>query len=371
MDLYRFSAPILLSAAMMSGCGQEYDLSTFDEAGEIAASNEVGAARATVDQTFELDATVAANMADYLFVIDSSASMSGILKDVRAGMRSLGEGGFPVGTKIAVMTTTPAALDGSGAPFAAVVDQNAAEIDPGFQKLIDGEGMVTWKNANAAEKFTSEGCDGGWFSPSDKNANGVPCVLAITTIPLYQAGAEAGLVAVKQFLQTRGDEALFRDGAAANIVFISDTHDPGMGDSRARDRLIEFRPDWNELQGLVNQHNVVSSLRVHAIAPKSQCVESEAWEDIGTSYFDVAEASGGAVFDICETTNYASVFRTVVETGAKAQVGVLSLEKPASEIVSVEVDGVAAAYSVKRDGKVVQLDGKLPARNASVKVTYR
>jgi len=338
----------------------------------VTSSQEVSASgRASVDETFQIDSTLASPKADYLFVVDSSVSMLGILKDVRAGIRSLGADGFPAGTRIAVMTTTPAALNGSGEPFPAVVDKDEARVDPGFQKLIDGQGLVTWKNARAAEQFTSEGCDGGWFSPSDKNENGVPCVLAITTIPLYQANAEAGLVAVKQFLQSRGDEPLFRDGAAANIVFISDTHDPGMAAGPARDALIELRPDWPELQSLVGQANVVSSLRVHAIAPKTQCVEGEEWDDIGPSYFEVAKASGGQIFDVCTTSDYSAVFRDVTRFGSLPQHGVVTLENVAVEVVGVEVDGEPVAFSVKRGGKVVRLDGKLPDGSAAVKVSYR
>jgi len=373
MALYRIGVSVVLSVLLGAGCNQEYSLTTVEDGDDgLTASTEVSAAgRAAVDETFEIDSRVASPQADYLFVVDSSVSMIGILKDVRAGIRSLGDDGFPPGTRIAVMTTTPAALNGSGEPFPAVLDKDEARVDPGFQKLIDGQGLVTWKNARAAEKFTSEGCDGGWFSPSDKNDNGVPCVLAITTISLYQANAEAGLVAVKQFLQSRGDEPLFRDGAAANIVFISDTHDPGMPAGPARDALIEIRPDWSELQSLVGQANVVSSLRVHAIAPKTQCVEGEAWDDIGPSYFEVAKASGGQVFDVCTTRDYSAVLRDVTRFGSLPQHGVLTLENPAAEVVGVEVDGKPVSFSVKREGRVVRLDGRLPEGTSSVKVSYR
>ena len=373
MSLYRVVGMLCAGLVVSSGCAQEYALTTVDgeEDGASSSQSVSAAGRASVDETFEINSEVAAPQADYLFVVDSSVSMLGVLKDVRAGLRTVGKDGLPAGTRIAVMTTTPAAITGSGEPFPGVVDQDAARVDPGFQKLIDGQGLVTWKNARAAEKFTSEGCDGGWFSPSDVNEHGEPCVLAITTIPLYKANAEAGLVAVKQFLQSRGDEPLFRDGAAANIVFISDTHDPGMPAGPARDVLVELRPDWNELQTLVSEANVVSSLRVHAIAPKTECVEGEAWADIGPSYFEVAKASGGQIFDVCTTSDYSEVLRNVTRFGALPQHGVLTLENPAVEVVGVEVDGEPVAFSVKRKGAVVRLDGKLPNGAASVKVTYR
>ena len=363
----------LLTMAALVGCDQEYDLSTIDATDGVAApTGPVSASgRATVDETFEINSQTVAPIADYLFVIDSSVSMTGILKDVRAGLRTLGQDGFPPGTQIAVMTTTPAALDGSGEPFAAVVDLEEARLDPGFQKLIDGESIVNWKNARAAERNTNDGCNGGWFSPNDTNDNGVPCILAITAIPLYAAHAEAGLVSVKQLLTSRGDEPLFRDGAAANIVFISDTHDPGLEEGMARDALIKFRPDYSELKALVGHANVVSSLRVHAIAPKTECVETERWKDIGPSYFDVAEASGGMIFDVCTTTDYSAVLRDVTKYGARPTHGVLTLANPASEVIGVEVNGEAVPFTVKRGGKVVKLDGKLPEINASVKISYR
>jgi len=384
MTLNQTCGLAFMTAALLTGCGQDYDLSTIDRAPGVDPSNPLSADRAgvddganevveddTIDETFEIDTQEAAPVADYLFVVDSSVSMAGIIRDVRQGLTAIGVDGFPEGTKIAVMTTTPAALDGSGEPFPGVVDIEEARIDPGFQQLIDGESLVTWKNERKAARYTNEGCNGGWFAPDDRNDLGVPCVLAITAVPLYAANAEAGLVAVKQLLLARGSEPLFRDGAAANIIFISDTHDPGLGRGKMREKLIRFRPDYRELSTLVNDANVVSSLKVHAIAPMTECVQGESWKGIGTSYFDVAKASGGVIVDVCTADDYSAVLTDMTDVGARPTHGVFTLENKAAEVLGVEVDGQAVGFSVKRDGKVIKLDAKLPASKSSVKVSYR
>src|SRR6185503_2156685 len=70
------------------------------------------------------------------------------------------------------------------------------------------------------------GC-GAWFSPGEVDPDGVPCLVAHTEVPGLLVHVEAGLTVLSQLLD--GKKPLFREGAHAHVVFVSDTHDPGAG----------------------------------------------------------------------------------------------------------------------------------------------
>ncbi len=188
--------------------------------------------------------------------------------------------------------------------------------------------------------------------------------------PEHPARAEAGLVALKQLLERQGDEPLFRDGAAVNVVFISDTHDPGFSEGRGFEALDRMRPDYDELVELVDRANVVSSFRVHAIAPMEGCVGVEDFSAVGTTYYDVALASGGRIIDVCKANDYSAIFSDLVAVGSVPSAGVVDLGT-ASEVTRVEVNGEPVDYTVHRDGRVVRIDRKLADGVNDVRVYTR
>src|SRR5262249_45377604 len=112
---------------------------------------------------------------------------------------------------------------------------------------------------------------------------------------------------------------------AVNVVFVSDTHDPGLDPfrkdgsehpkwGRGAAELEASRPHFEELRALVDRDNLVASLRLHAIAPEEECVER--WMDIDGTYFDEVLASGGSMLDICgaEPEDYAEFLRKIARS---------------------------------------------------------
>lgn len=298
----------------LTGCSTEYGLSTPapGDADPSVAAGARDAGEPADGQTHRTTKKVA-EKADFLFVVDPSVSMFKVLKNVRAGFASLDSAEFSRDTRIAVMTTTPASVDGTR-PHISVVDTEGALRDPGFQKLIRGRDIAKWRGVEA-----TDACGDGWFAPTDTLSDGTPCLQAVTTFPLYASNAEAGLIAFKQMLLRQGDQPLFRQGAEVNVVFISDTHDPGLPEGKARDLMVEFRPDFAELKSLVDANHELASFEIHAIAPTTGCVGVEDFEGIGTSYYDVALASGGRIVDVCETDDYTPILRDLfVRTRTKA-----------------------------------------------------
>lgn len=331
-------------------------------------------------ETFAVGGQASSPLADYLFVVDGSVSMSQILGRFEAGVRTLSEAGvFPERARIAVMNTTPADPADLGRPHPVVGAKRSARLAPGFAGLVTAERLATYvqRFPKMKERMPEPGC-AAWFGPDDVNSNGVPCLVAHAQVDLQPVVAEAGLTALKQLL-LRSDGPVFRAGANVNVVFISDTHDPGIashdpdGTPSRLDRLVgsqqlvAARPDFAELRRLVESTQPVASFRVHAIAPESEC--AELWSELGPSYFDAAEAAGGQRLDVCSALDYAPFLRSTIVEGSVAQAPVFALGRPADVVHGVTVDELPVDFTVDR-GAVLLSQG-LPDERTEVTITYR
>ncbi len=331
-------------------------------------------------ETFTVGGDSTSPLVDYLFVVDGSVSMAQVLNRFEEGVRTLSaEGVFPERARIAVMNTTPADPADPTKPHPLVGGKRQAKAAPGFMGLVDADSLAAYVRQFPRVKgqLVQPGCS-AWFEPGAVNSNGVPCLVAHTQVDLQQVVAEAGLTAFEQLVRNH-DGPLFRGGANVNVVFVSDTHDPGVPSHRANgkparlDRLIGSqqlvvdRPDFAELRALVESTQPIASFRVHAIAPESECAEP--WAEFGPSYFDAVDAAGGQRIDVCTALDYAPFLRSTISEGAVAQAPVFALGRPADAVQSVTVDAVPTDYSLDR-GAVVLKRG-LPTERAEVTITYR
>lgn len=322
-------------------------------------------------EAFALGPTVTP-VADYLFVIDESISMHRVLHKVIRGFNTLrGKRGFPNGARVAVLNTAPADLDAPGEPFPGLEPVAGNALLPGFGALVDATRIAAYKAVapeKYAKRYTGEGCD-AWFDPYANGPDGLPCLNAHTRVPLLPGRAEAGIVALRQWLESTAGEDRFRAGAAVNVIFLSDTHDPGLAEGHGRDEeiaaLAKARPDIDELRALVDEP--VAAFRIHAIAPASRCGES--WDS--PSYYELAAAAEGVEADICTTEDYVGVLDEIAKTGSRRQDNVLRLGYPAAEIGEVLLDGKPVTWSPTGDPQAIRIDGALPTNVRTVKVGYR
>lgn len=312
--------------------------------------------------------------ADFLFVVDGSSSMEAVIGSVRAGIEALvAEGAFPADARLAVMSTLPADPSEPAMPHPAVPERLLARSvwDPGFLGPVDADRITRLKrhDARLGARFPMPGCD-AWFTPDQRDADGVPCLVAHTQTTMTPVMVEAGLTALGQRLAS--GEPLFRSGAAVNVVFVSDTHDPGLPASHPRFAdLVSLRPTGEELALLAVDTHELASFRLHAIAPARKC-SPESWTAIGPVYFDAAAATGGRTLDVCDARpeDYVELIRAVATDGAIPTRPVVALGE-AAEVDEVLVDGVPTGFAVSADGRAVLLDGAVPARRAAVEVRYR
>jgi len=180
--------------------------------------------------------------------------------------------------------------------------------------------------------------------------------VAHTQISSTPVRVEAGLSALQQFLQKRSGQSTFREGAAVHVIFVSDTHSPGLsgGPGRLLKTGLEVDPiTYDALHQLVDADNMVSSFKVHAIAPATECVEE--WAHLGPRYFDVADASGGSTLDICTAEDYSDFIRSVVEGSGRVDTPIFALGRPTSAVHQVLLDGESVSFDIVGDGTAVRL----------------
>lgn len=330
-----------------------------------------------VRETFALGGSVVTPLVDFLFVVDDSDSMRGVLRRVRKGFRSLvGSGAFPSRSLIAVTSMIPTDDLDFGALHPSVPRMTGLSLHPGFLGLVSRERLEQFRlgaPAKRAARMPEPGCD-AWFPPDAVNANGIPCLVAHTQSALFRYVSESGLNALRQLLLADVEGTLFRPGAAVNVVFVTDTQDPGYlpaEGSPARvavDDLLARRPTFDELQGLVEATSAVSSFRLHAIAPEEPC--SERWDGLDRVYQQVVEDAGGVFADVCTTVDYAPLIRRIARTGATMEAPVFGLSQVAAEVVSVRVEGRAVPYEVGSGGRSLELDTPWPTRPTTLEVVY-
>jgi hypothetical protein len=246
---------------------------------------------------------------DVLFVLDSSISMRTVVARIQRVFAEMAlVDAFPPDTRIAVMSTIPGDPSGLGALHPAVRDRRLARLDPGFLRLVDQGSITRWREQADVLTWVHQGCD-AWFGPRDRDPNRVPCLVAHTQLSAEVVGAEAGLTAFSQLLE-RTSGHLFRDGADVNVVFVSDTHDPGVSpEGKRADEILALtalRPTGSELAAQVAAHEDVASFQIHAIAPLEGCRTSERWESIGPKYAEAAAETGGRALDLCSDTGTAT-----------------------------------------------------------------
>lgn len=372
---------------LLAACASEYGLSPMedptvglvptDDLGDGAAffaweAPSPGGTRQRVED-FALGATPIP-VADYLFVIDESVSMRHVMNHVRKGFASLRRKDvFPTGARVAVLYTTPADPTDLTEPYPALDRLGADALVPGFLDLVDGPRIAAYVAAapeKYAKRYKHPGC-GAWFTPTEDNAEGTSCLQAALQEPLLPGRFEAGLVALGQWLDKTAGTPRFRSGAAVNVIFVSDTHDPGADTDQDRKHpdaaadLEAERPDLADLRARVTEP--VSAFRIHAIAPRKFC--GEHWDT--PSYFDVVDQSGGVEADVCTTDDYRPILQAIGLEGSVRQTTVIRLGYSAAGIDSVTVGDEAVAWEPTDDPQAIEIAGSIPTSVKRVRVAYR
>ena len=214
-----------------------------------------------------------------------------------------------------------------------------------------------------ASMWSKQGCD-RWFTPDQTNAEGDFCIEAATQSTFSCLGAEPGITAFHQLLTKHKGQKLFRDGASLNIIFVADTHDPGLNNQTLKSKI----PSYAQLKKAIGADNKPSSIKFHAIAPKNSCTGEGLWD---YSYFNLARKAGGIESDSCNSADYSKHLEDISDISKVAESGIFALSKTASSIASVTINGkIISSFSINSEKNVITIPDLTKSEKHQVVVTY-
>lgn len=289
---------------------------------------------AEVTASFSYGKGVKPALADYLFVLDNSSSMGSIAVQVSDNMAALPLENFPADTKIAVMTTMAAKLDNFLEPHIDINRYTCIEQEPGFLSVIDAAAVTKFQSCPGvgthANAYSIPVCDQGWFSPGQENQAGQRCFTAALQSPFTGVGCEAGLLSVYQAIKKAGDKPFFRADSAVNITFMSDEQ---LG-CKSPETLANM-PGFTEIRDAIIANSKVASVTLNGIIPLDKNVAGNS-----KSYKNEIAASGGYSIDVTAArSDYLGIIRKIATTWIVPAAD-FKLERKATQIISVKVDGV-------------------------------
>ncbi len=321
-----------------------------------------------VSEDFRADTRSILSQTDILFVVDESASMGSVLATFQAGFASLSAAAYPQDTMMAVTNMAPAyytdaatySIDLTNSFYKTPATQYFTK-QPGFIQLVTGPSIASFLAGNSSytSKFPLKGCS-AWFKPTDKNVDGQSCLNAHTQVGLIATGVEAGIVSLDQLVRLNGaaGKALFRPGSLVNIVFVSDTHDPG-ANYYGRAGAPAALPDYNAItQTLLNYNPGIRGVKYNAIAPMPPAGDAAltgvnyvgnlpatladskiSGEDLHSfSYLGYVAKSGGVAMH--PVNDWKLTLPKIIEETKVLRAPTVTLRLPAKKILKVIVEGV-------------------------------
>jgi len=307
---------------------------------------------------------------DYLFVLDNSSSMKQILQQVQLGFASLVQNNnvFSPDSQVAVMSTMIANPNDFTKTGEGVAVYTGIELEPGFIDFVDKASIVNYKAkvSTQANNWPIIGCNKKWFAPTDKDEMGNFCFTGATQSTNSSLNAEAGIHAFSQLFQKFKGKPLFRTGARVNVIFVSDTHDPGAD----LPNLVTTLPTYQKLMSAALVDNKIAALTFHAIAPKTS-KDCSAESFTTTSYYTLVDASKGEKTDICTLADYGAFLSRMIAR-SKIVEPVFQLSLPPDKILQVLVNGQESkAFEIVGEKKdQLRINGLDPLKSVDIKVVF-
>lgn len=307
-------------------------------------------------------------LVDYLFVLDNSCSVDPLGAKLSSGFLSLvGSERLPQRSKLAVMSTMIADDNNLYTTGLGINRYNGIDAEPGFLDFVNRDAIANYRGLDTdyRDEWMLAGCEQSWFAPGDRAPEGHYCLEAATQSSNSCLGAEAGIQAFEQLLLKKQLEntSSFREGAVVNVIFVSDTHDPGTD----IDSLKESIPAYEELYDLAFSSNVMGGLRFHSLAPSSPCT-TEGLHDL--SYYKLSDASGGLKTDPCNLTDYQDFLADMVEVSASPIEPRFTLSRLPNQIEAVFVNDTEIKEYEWVGPKTISIPNLDPEQIASIEVIY-
>ena len=370
----RSTTGAVLVCIMLTSCGQDPSFieKSFERPpgqDEIAADRiDSENASALKSKKFAFGKSVTPLVADYLFVLDNSVSMVKYSQKVANGLAAIPASSFPQSSKLAVMTTMVA-----DNPLAASLvthrdinrqDYTCIDKEPGFLELIDAKSFRRFRGCSGlrsdyAAKYALDACEEKWFEPFAVNNQGQRCFSAALQNSFAPVGCEAGLLALEQILIRNAGTSLFREGAAVNVIFVSDEQ----GGCTAAETRGQFS-DAKKLVEMIKANSGASSVKFHGIIPLSV-------PDGVRKYSTEILATGGVAIAMDQDrADYRDVIQRIIESRADLTSSDFDLGESVREILRVEVNGILRndfEFDARQTVRIPNLD---PTQPSEIVVEY-
>lgn len=333
-----------------------------------ASSQSAGEAAGYKSATLQLTPNGTPN--DLLFVFDNSVSMGEYLNNVRRGFERLGSADWVPDTRIAVMTTMPGNPGNLGQPHRGIERYTGIESEPGFLSFVSNRQAVLFKGVSSSPEsgaYPEPLCVEEWFTPTSTNASGKRCLSVALQNPYSATVCEAGMTAVSQLLDKKGK--VFRDGAFAQIVFISDAQDPGCQNAD----LIRLRPKPDALKSKILEKNNLLGVRFHGALPVpggALTKETKREGNFNFPYNQLVADTKGVLVDITRSSDYSGFAQSLAKSSSVAAV---TLPEKATRVKSVSFAGNAlkpGQWQLSADGLRVIFPGITVDRRIEVSLQY-
>jgi hypothetical protein len=327
-------------------------------------------------------------VADMLFVVDNSVSMSRYAERVAQGLAAIQKETFPESTRIAVMTTMAAA--DAQAPSLRAHDDiwkhrdtygSCINKEPGFLALVNKSAVDTFKACrkegaeNASKlaeyqaKYSKTVCEASWFKPFDLNQQGDRCFTAALQSPYHGVGCEPGLLALEQIIARNNGKPLFRDNAALSIIFVSDEQ-AGCEAATTRGDPSKAAETRDRVKTAILANSKVVSIKFHGITP--DLGDADIMPANTLSYKRVIESVGGKWFNVlAPAQNYNGMVEQLIQAAAEVTVPEFYIPSTAKSVKAVEVDGVATQnYQFDVSKSKVTVQGLDPQKKVEIIIRF-
>lgn len=357
-------------------------------------------------ESFRVGTQEVRSKVDVLFVLDESISMGGIISSVSAGFQAIAANAYPTDTLMAVTNMSPAFYNSSHPddfdPTKSIFSSKLPTItqQPGFLRLVNSSTISSFVQVSSSEidkRFPIRGCTQSWFRPSDKNADAAPCLSAHTQVARI-TGAEVGTISLEQLVKVdqRAGRQTFRPGTMVNVIFVSDTHDPG-SDYYGKDGAPSAIRSYDALvQSIKSANPQISGLKFHGIVPlppvrdpllnglltvgalpvdlAHSLLDKE--ESYGFSYLPFIRKSGGVAMHPVNN-NWTAALTEMVKSTAIDLTAVVRLQNAVTklEILKVMVEGQQLSpqdFTLGPDSRTIEIHPN-PAwpTTIAIEITYQ
>ena len=212
--------------------------------------------------------------------------------------------------------------------------------------------------------------------------------------PLLCTGAEAGLVSLKQLIQKyqQSGQKLFRENSLAQIIFLSDTHDPG-ANYYGKTGALSAQPNYEDLRTLIYSLNPrLQGVRFSGILPLPRLGDpllvglntigkilgpddstSMTEETYQYSYLDFIKKSNGVALH-AEQSDWSATIAKLIEESALYKEVVVETLRSYSQIQSVFINDTRIELNqiekINDNKIVIRLENMAEAQEYKVVINY-